>query len=42
MCLQSVSFILTQMVADKETKMRETLKIMGLSPSAYAASYLLS
>jgi len=29
------------MVADKENKMRETLKIMGLSRYAYAMSYLV-
>lgn len=29
------------MVADKESKMRETLKIMGLGRGAYALSYLV-
>jgi hypothetical protein len=38
----AVSFILTQIVRDKETKMRETLKIMSLSKSAYALSYYLT
>lgn len=33
-------FILNQMVADRETKMRETLKIMGLGRISYGMSYL--
>jgi len=37
----SVSFIITQVVRDKETKMRETLKIMSLSRSAYMWSYFI-
>lgn len=41
MFTQGVIFILNQMVSDKETKMRETLKIMGLSRTAYGTSYLL-
>lgn len=35
-------FILMQMVIDKETKMRETLKIMSMKTSAYGLSYFLS
>ena len=35
----AVSFVLTQMVRDKETKMRETLKIMSMSRGAYMFSY---
>lgn len=41
MFTQGVIFILNQMVSDKESKMRETLKIMGLSRTAYGTSYLL-
>jgi hypothetical protein len=29
------------MVADKESKMKETLRIMGLSNSAYGVSYIV-
>ena len=38
---QGVIFIISQMVADKESKRRETLKIMGLSREAYSFSYLI-
>jgi len=41
MFTQGVIFILNQVVADKESKMRETLKIMGLSKGAYGASYIV-
>ena len=34
-------FILTNVVADKENKMRETLKIMGLTQLNYASSFLI-
>ena len=34
-------FILTNIVADKETKMRETLRIMSLSRLSYASSYFI-
>lgn len=37
----SCTFILNQVVVDKETKMRETLKIMSASRSAYTFSYFL-
>ena len=40
MYIQGVIFILNQMVADRETKMRETLKIMGLGRISYGISYL--
>lgn len=40
MYIQGVIFILNQMVADRETKMRETLKIMGLGRVSYGMSYL--
>jgi hypothetical protein len=35
-------FILMQMVLDKQTKMRETLKIMSMKTGAYGLSYFLS
>ena len=35
-------FILMQMVIDKETKMRETLKIMSMKTGAYGLSYFLT
>ena len=35
-------FILNQMSNDKETKMKETMRIMGLDRGAYAFSYLLN
>jgi ABC-2 family transporter protein len=38
----SARFILMQMVADKQTKMRETLKIMSMKTGAYGLSYFLS
>jgi len=41
MFIQGVIFIMNMMVSDKESKMRETLKIMGLSTNAYAISYIL-
>jgi phage shock protein PspC (stress-responsive transcriptional regulator) len=41
MYIQGVIFILNQMVADRETKMRETLKIMGLGRVSYGMSYLV-
>jgi hypothetical protein len=34
-------FILQQVVEDKQTKMRETLRLMSLSRLAYALSYLI-
>jgi putative exporter of polyketide antibiotics len=37
----SVSFIITQIVRDKETKARETLKIMSMKRSAYMWSYFI-
>lgn len=36
------TFILNQVVVDKETKMLETLKIMSMSRSAYTFSYFIS
>ena len=33
--------VMSYAVVDKETKMRETLKIMGLSREAYAASWMV-
>lgn len=36
-----LAFVLNQMVADKESKIRETLKIMSMKQSAYALSYLV-
>lgn len=41
MFIQGVIFIMNMMVSDKESKMRETLKIMGLSTNAYALSYIV-
>jgi hypothetical protein len=38
----SATFILNQLVVDKENRMRETLKIMSLNRWAYAASYLVT
>jgi hypothetical protein len=38
----SCTFILNQMVIDKETKMRETLRIMSMSRGAYTMSYFLT
>jgi hypothetical protein len=38
----SCTFILNQIVVDKETKMRETLKIMSASRAAYTFSYFLT
>ena len=35
-------FILMQMVVDKETKMRETLRIMSMKSGAYGLSYFLT
>lgn len=35
-------FILMQMVVDKETKMRESLRIMSMKNSAYSLSYYIS
>ena len=35
-------FILMQMVVDKETKMRETLRIMSMKTGAYGLSYFLT
>lgn len=35
-------FILMQMVVDKETKMRETLRIMSMKSAAYGLSYFLT
>jgi hypothetical protein len=35
-------FVLSQPVVDKETKMRETLKILGMKTSAYGLSYFLT
>lgn len=40
MFIQGVIFVLSQMVADRESKMRETLKIMGLGRVAYGISYM--
>jgi hypothetical protein len=37
---QSCLFILNTMVKDKESKMKESLKIMGLNKSVYALSYI--
>lgn len=41
MFIQGVIFVLSQMVADRESKMRETLKIMGLGRVAYGISYMV-
>ena len=38
---QSCLFMLNTMVKDKENKMKETLKIMGLNKSVYALSYIV-
>ena len=38
----SCTFILNQIVVDKETKMRESLKIMSASRPAYTLSYFLT
>lgn len=38
----SCTFILNQVVVDKESKMRETLKIMSASRTAYTLSYFLT
>ena len=35
-------FILMQMVADKETKMKETLRIMSMKSAAYGLSYFIT
>lgn len=35
-------FVLSQPVVDKETKMRETLKILSMKSSAYGLSYFLT
>jgi hypothetical protein len=35
-------FLMNQLVADKETKMRETMKIMSLNSGAYSLSYYFS
>ena len=35
-------FLINQLVADKETKMRETMKIMSLNQMAYSFSYYVS
>lgn len=37
----SVSFIVSKLVKDKETKMKENLKIMGVSQLSYALSYFI-
>ena len=37
----TMAFILNQVVADKENKMRETLKIMSMGHAAYALSYVI-
>jgi len=37
----SSKFILQSLVEDKQTKMRETLRLMSLTPWAYAVSYFL-
>ncbi len=36
------SFILNEMVADKENRMRETLKIMNLNRLSYTLSYFIT
>lgn len=38
----SCTFILNQMVVDKENKMRETLKIMSATRTTYTLSYYLT
>ena len=38
---QAQSYIANQMVKDRETKMAESLKIMGLKPWIYALSFLV-
>ena len=38
---QSASYISNQMVKDKETKMKETLKIMGLDVWVYSLAFLV-
>jgi hypothetical protein len=35
-------FLMNQLVADKETKMRETMRIMSLNSGAYSFSYWFS
>ena len=35
-------FILMQMVVDKETKMKETLRIMSMKSAAYGLSYFIT
>ena len=37
----STNYVANEMVRDKETKMRETLKIMGLRPWIYSLSFLV-
>ena len=37
----STNYVANEMVRDKETKMKETLKIMGLKPWIYALSFLV-
>ena len=39
--VNSVRFLLTQMVSDKESKMKESLKIQSMSTAAYGLSYFL-
>ena len=34
-------FILQNMVEEKENRMRETLRIMGLTPLSYGGSFML-
>ena len=38
---QSCIFIITELVRDRETKMKESLRIMGLNKYMYALSYLV-
>lgn len=40
--MQAQRFILSYMVIDKETKMKETLKIMSMKTVSYSMSYIIS
>ena len=37
----STNYVANELVRDKETKMKETLKIMGLKPWIYSLSFLV-
>jgi lysozyme family protein len=37
----STNYVANELVRDKETKMKETLKIMGLKPWIYSLSFMV-